>query len=85
MDTRWTWQATGGGLLPEARRALGGVDGEVDRLADETAWECAAAREFRWQLAALRGQLDTVRRTADALEDELRDMWQQLTAGAAVG
>ena len=68
----------GGGLLPDARHALGGVGGEVDRLADETAWECGAAREFRFELAALRAQLDTVARTARALEDELRGLWQQL-------
>ena len=74
--------ATGGGLLPEARRALGGVGWEVDRLADETAWECGAAREFRSELAALRVQLDTVARTARALEDELRGRWQQLVVGS---
>lgn len=85
MDTGWTGQATGGGLLPEARHALAAVGVEVDRLADETAWECAAARQFRCQLAALRFQLDSVHRTADALEDELRDVWQRLAAGAAVG
>jgi uncharacterized protein YukE len=69
--------ATGGGLLPEARRALREIVSAVGRLADETAWECAAAREFRAELAVLHDQLETVRRTADALEDELRTLWQQ--------
>ena len=81
MGTRWTGSATGGGLLPEAERALGDVIRAVDRLAGETAWECAAARDFRAELAALRGQLESVHRAADALEDELRDLWHQVAAG----
>jgi len=81
MDTRWTGPATGGGLLPDAKRALGNVIGAVDRLAHETAWECAAARDFRAELAALRGQLESVHRTADGLEDELRGLWHQASAG----
>ena len=72
----------GGGLLPGARHALAGVGREVDRLAVETAWECGAAREVRSELAALRVQLDTVSRTARALEDELRALWQRLAVGS---
>lgn len=81
MDTRWTGLATGGGLLPEARRALGGIISAVERLADETAWECAAARDFRAELAVLADQLEAVRRTADALEDDLRALWRQTSVG----
>ena len=72
----------GGGLLPGARHALAGVGREVDRLADETAWECGAAREFRSELAGLAAQIDAVARTARALEDELRGLWQQLVVGS---
>ena len=81
MDTRSI--PTGGGLLPEARHALGRVIVELDRLRDETAWECAAAREFRAELARLAERLSNVRATADTLEHELRALWQQ--ALAAVG
>jgi ubiquinone biosynthesis protein UbiJ len=81
MDTRWTGPATGGGLLPQARRELGEIISAVGRLADETAWECATARDFRAELAVLHDQLETVRRTADALEDELRRLWQQTSVG----
>ncbi|MEU1973143.1 hypothetical protein ABZ477_15920 [Microbacterium sp. NPDC019599] len=81
METRWT--PMGWGLLPEARRALSRVILEFDRLRDETAWECAAARAYRDELAQLIGRLEQVRATTDSLEHELRALWQR--AFTAVG
>ena len=60
---------------------MGSAIGEVDRLVHEIAWECAAARDFRSELADLRSGVESVRRTADGLEVELRALWQQATVG----
>lgn len=75
--------ATGGndGLLSEARHRLGAVVATLDRLSDETAWECAAAREYRASLADLVAQVGSLRDDVIALEYDVRAAWLQTAAG----
>jgi hypothetical protein len=68
-------------MLPEARQRLAAVIATLDRLRDETAWECRAAREYRIELASL---IDDVRRLRDEtldLELDVRSVWRHASVG----
>ena len=66
---------------PPGAGALGEIISAVGRLADETARGSAPRRAISARSSRCSDQLETVRRTADALEDELRRLWQQTSVG----
>jgi hypothetical protein len=83
MELRYS-AASGGqdGLLPDARHQLAVTISRLERLGDETAWECAAAREYRTSLEALVGELRGLRHEALELELDVRSVWLPVGAGA---
>ena len=70
------------GVLAAADDRLAAVVARAERLADETAWECAAARAYRAELADWVAQLRHLRAGVEGLERDARAALAR-AAGAA--
>ena len=70
------------GLLAAAEDRLAALVARAERLADETAWECAAARAYRAELAEWVSQVRHLRAGVESLEREARAALAR-AAGAA--
>ena len=60
------------GVLAAAEDRLAVLQARAERLADETAWECAAARAYRAELAEWVAQVRHLRVGVEGLEREAR-------------
>ena len=70
------------GVLAAADDRLAALVARAERLADETAWECAAARAYRAELAGWVSQVRHLRAGVESLEREARAALAR-AAGAA--
>jgi len=70
------------GVLAAADDRLAALVARAERLADETAWECAAARAYRAELADWVAQLRHLRAGVEGLERDARAALAR-AAGAA--
>ena len=70
------------GVLAAAEDRLAVLVARAERLADETAWECAAARAYRAELAEWVSQVRHLRAGVESLEREARAALAR-AAGAA--
>ena len=60
------------GVLAAAEERLAALGARAERLADETAWECAAARAYRAELTEWVAQVRHLRAGVEGLERDAR-------------
>ena len=76
MDTRIAATAAPLGILPDVRTRLRGLEADLSRLQAETAWECAAARQYRASLDELAGEVARLHQEIAFAEADLRAAWR---------